>query len=360
MNNALNPFPVGDCDDFKIYLPPADMNEESSAPKIKKFNTANEDFIKSFKLPAKTSRIRTSFVYAHPADYRGNPMLHASVDDWQTALQNLKAKGIDSVIFQSALWREINECFYISETFNYMTCNPVIERMLEAAEMENIKVYLGGYGSVAGWCDKFSEKDLNRELQEHKRCFNELKKFTNVAGFYFPSETSFRDSRLPEKEKRMNYLYRGFSDMVKEFDSDLKVITSPATMHRPEKTEDFKDFWNTILNNSHIDILMPQDSIGTICSYLHEMDAQWKAWKEVADNNNIELWSHTEIFERRSYFQKVNLYPAKPERIAVQLAQTAPYVTNHACWEMHYFANPASGPEGERLDNYFRSLYIKK
>lgn len=356
MSESVNPFPIGPCDDFMIYLPPDSMDEASSAPRIRDFNGSNEEFVKSFKLPEKRTRIRTSFVYAHPADYRGNPMVHASTAEWRTALQNLKAKGIDSVIFQSALWREINECFYMSENFSSLKCSPVIEHMLEAAEAENVKVYLGGYGSVAGWRETFSEKELNKELAEHKRCFDELKKFTIVAGFYFPSETSFKDSRLPEKEKRMNYLYRGFSDMVKDFNSNLKVITSPATMHRVENTETFKEFWNAILDNSHIDILMPQDSIGTICSYLHEMDAQWKAWKEVADNNGIELWSHTEIFERRSYFQKVNLYPAHPDRIAVQLAQSAPYVTNHACWEMLYFADSSSGPEGERLDKYFRSL----
>lgn len=356
MSDKTNPFPIGPCDDFQIYLPPDDMDEESAAPRIRKFNDSNIEFVKNFKLPSERTHIKTSFVYAHPADYRGNPMVHASAADWRKTLQNLKAKGIDSVIFQSALWREINECFYMSENFKDMKCNPVIENLVEAAELENIKVYLGGYGSVAGWRETFSETELKKELAEHKRCFDELKKFTSVAGFYFPSETSFKDSRMPEKEKRMNYLYRGFSDMVKDFNSDLKVITSPATMHRVDKTEIFKDFWNAILENSHIDILMPQDSIGTVCSYLHEMDTQWKSWKEVAGNNNIELWSHTEIFERRSYFQKVNLYPASPDRIAVQLALTAPYVTNHACWEMLYFADPASGAEGGILDDYFRNL----
>lgn len=348
-------FPIGPCDDFQIYLPPEDMDEEKAMERVNAFNSKNIEFIKNFKLPEKRTRIKTSFVYAHPADYKGRPMIHASIEDWQSALQELKAKGIDSVIFQSALWREINECFYMSETFSDMKRNPVIEHLLEAAEIENIKVYLGGYGSVAGWKETFSEAELNKEITEHKRCFNELKNFKSVAGFYFPSETSFTDKRLPEKEKRMNYLYRNFADMVKNFNSNLRIISSPATMHRLEYNNMFKDFWNSILENSHMDIIMPQDCIGNTCSELSELDEQWKAWKEVTSNHNIELWSHTEIFERRSYMEKVNLYPCHPDRVAVQLALTAPYVTNHACWEMHYFANPASGMEGERLDNYFRN-----
>ena len=356
MDSNINPFPIGPCDDFQIYLPPDNMDEAAEMKRVISFNQRNIEFIRNFKLPEKQTRIKTSFVYAHPADYKGRPMVHATVAEWRTALQELKAKGIDSVIFQSALWREINECFYMSKNFSFLKCNPVIEHLTEAAEIENIKVYLGGYGSVAGWRETFSEEELKKEIAEHKRCFDELKQFKSVAGFYFPSETSYFDSRLPEKEKRMNYLYRNFVDMVKSYNSDLRVISSPATMHRVEKNEEFKDFWHSILENSHMDIIMPQDCIGNACSELSELDAQWKAWKDVTSAHNIELWSHTEIFERRSYMQKVNLHPCHPDRVAVQLALTAPYVTNHACWEMHYFANPASGSEGERLDNYFRNI----
>ena len=355
-DKSTNPFPMGDCGDFKIFLPPEDMNEALSMKRVSDFNARNIEFIRNFTLPEKRTRIRTSFVYAHPADYRGRPMLGASTADWCGALQELKAKGIDSVIFQSALWRELEECFYMSNEFKSMKRDPVIEHLLEAAEIENIKVYLGGYGSVAGWSKSFSEEQLKKEISEHKRCFDELKNFTSVAGFYFPGETAYRDGRLPEKEKRMNCLYRRFVDLVKSHDSNLVVISSPATMHRLENTEEFKDFWNAILENCGLDILMPQDCIGNACSHLAELDGQWKAWKEIVSNHNIQLWSHTEIFERRSYMNEVNLYPCHPDRVAVQLALTAPYVSNHACWEMHYFANPASGPEGVRLDEYFRSL----
>ncbi len=355
MKEKAMPFPLGKMDDFQIYLPPEDLDEKSSMLQVNHFNDANRAFAENFSLPEKTSRLSTSFVYAHPADYRGKPMLHAGVSEWQTALRRLKSMHIDSVIFQSALWREINECFYRSEAYSFMKQYPVVENLLAAAELEGIQVYLGGYGSVAGWAKHFSEEDLQQELAEHRRCLGELKNFSSIAGFYFPCETSYVDQRLPEKERRMRTLYRNFADMVKSFTTDLKIIISPATMHRPDRNPEFIEFWNAILADTGIDILMPQDCIGNCCSCLEEIPAQWQAWKEVAANNKMKLWSHTELFERRSFYDTVNLYPAAPRRVAVQLALAAPFVERHSCWEALYFASAEAGPEGTSLQNYLQS-----
>ena len=65
---------------------------------------------------------------------------------------------------------------------------------------------------------------------------------------------------------------------------DLKIIISPATMHRPERNPEFIEFWNAILEDTQIDILMPQDCIGNCCSHLEEIPAQWQAWKKIADS----------------------------------------------------------------------------
>jgi len=101
--------------------------------------------------------------------------------------------------------------------------------------------------------------------------------------------------------------------------------------------------------------VMPQDCIGNACSSLGRMDAQWKAWKEVASAQKMTLWSHTEIFERRGYRPEHNLYPASPERVAAQLALTAPYVSRHCCWEALYFTSDIAGMEGRRLREFMET-----
>ena len=355
-------FPVGMQGGVPYFMPPVGFDESSSLAKLISVNDANTDEINQIPLESMplTSHTTASFIYAHPPDYHGIPMLTASVGAWKNVFRRFREMRIDTVIFQAALWRELGECFYHSKCFNKLTCYGVLERMFAAAEEENMRVFLGGYGSVTGWKEHFTEAELTAEMEYHRICFEELYRIGRISGMYFPAETAFDGRRLPEKEQRMRTLYRNFSDMVKSKDSSLKIIVSPATMHSPDKNEMFKDFWNSVLESSNINILLPQDCIGNACSKLSHMTEQWKAWKEIADLHKIDLWSHIEIFERRGYRPDHNLYPAAPERVASQLALTAPYVSGYCYWEALYFTSDEAGMEGKRLRQFLTQLSHRK
>lgn len=350
-------FPVGTYLGVPYFKPPVGFDEETCLIKLAERTALNREELR--RLPEEKrypeEHISASFIYAHPPDYYGIPMLHASADDWSKTFRQLKSMRIDTVIFQAALWRGLNECFYRSRRFKDMTCFGVLENMFAAAELENMHVFLGGYGSDAGWKEHLTREEMAEELECHRSCFEELYSLGKFDGMYFPSETAFSGRRLPEKELRMRGLYRNFADMVKNKDSKLKIIVSPATMHDPAENEMFKDFWSAVLETTGIDILMPQDCIGNSCSRLAWMDTQWKAWKEVAGWQNIQLWSNTELFERRGYRPENNFYPASPERVAAQLDLTAPYVSRHCCWEAMYFTSDATGEEGKRLQQFMIS-----
>ena len=74
----------------------------------------------------------------------------------------------------------------------------VVETLLEAAEQEKIKVYLGGYGSVAGWTEHFSEEELKEEIAEHRRCFQELKDFPSPDSI-FPAKPPMLTGAFPKR-----------------------------------------------------------------------------------------------------------------------------------------------------------------
>ncbi len=351
-------FPIGSDGGVPFFLPPVGFEVEKELRKVWDFNLRSA--ADAAALRAKPSKhIGASFIYAQPPDYRGHRMLNASVDDWKAVFRRFRAMHIDTVIFQASLWKELYECFYMSSRYSAMKCFPVLERMFEAAAAENMTVYLGGYGSVAGWNESMSEKELEKEMLEHRCCFSELCRIGKFAGMYFPSETAFQGKRLPEKERRMHTLYRMFSEMVKSHDPTLKVLTSPATCHRPEQNEMAGEFWNSILAGSGIDILLPQDTVGNCSCRLTDMPALWGKWKEVADANGIELWSHVELFERRGYAIGENLHPASPERVAAQMAQAERFVTRFCCWEAMYFASDEAGEEGRRLRKFLESGIVE-
>lgn len=348
-------FPVGHYKNVPYFMPPEGFDETAGMERLARSRRINAEFAAQFVPDSATEAtyISGSFIYAQPPDYYGRPMLEASIEDWQKIFRRFRKMNIDTVIFQAALWKELNSCFYLSNACKDMQCFPVLEKMFAAAETENMQVYLGGYGSVAGWKENMSQAELQVELQCHKKCFEEISRLGRFAGMYFPAETAFGGVRQLAKEKRMNTLYRAFGDMVKEFDSDLKIITSPATRALPGTSEVFCDFWNNILADSAVDILMPQDSIGNGGNNLALMESQWQDWKSVADTQGITLWSHTEIFERKGYTVENNLYPAAPDRVQIQLAISGKYVEKHCCWEAISFTDPAiHGTTAEELKNF--------
>jgi len=343
--NDTNPFPIGQIEEgFSLYLPPYDFDASLEVPKVISANKQNRK--------CSVKRITGSFIYAHPADYCGRPMLYASEVEWCDLFNELQHKHIDTVIFQAVLWRELGECYYQSQRYNFLQQYRVVENMLAAAADKKMTVYLGGYGSVAGWAKRLSEEQLCVEIAEHKACFTELSKMGKFNGCYFPCETAYHGERNAEAERRMNRLYRSFSDTVKAFDPSLQVIASPAGRLYPGKTQEFLDFWQAILLKSNVDILMPHDSVGNCNCTLPELLPMWSLWKQVSDNSGTTLWAHVEIFERRSFFEKVNLYPAAPERVAAQAAIASAVTEKLVAWEVPYFGSAVSGKEGERLSHY--------
>ncbi len=347
-------FPIGDDDGIPYFLPPMGFDVEKELRKVYDFRSQIEEELKTLTIKP-TKWITASFIYAQPADYRGRRMLNASVEEWKSVFRRFKAMHIETAIFQASLWKELYECFYMSSRYSAMKCFPVLERMFEAAEAENMRIYLGGYGSVSGWNESMSEKELEKELLEHRCCFAELCRIGKFSGMYFPSETAFEGKRLPEKEKRMRTLYRMFSDMVKSREPGMKVLASPAILHKPEQNEMFAEFWNNILEDCGIDILLPQDTIGNCGCLLSDMPAIWRKWKEIADVHGIELWSHIELFERRGFTFGDNLFPASPKRIAAQIALTEPFVSGYCCWEALYFASEEAGEEGIRMQQFLEN-----
>lgn len=350
-------FPVGSYRGIPYFLPPADFDETGALKRLESARNALQEDLRKFPegYLRTSEQISASFIYAHPPDYYGKPMLNASVEEWREVFCRFRSMHIDTVIFQAALWKELGQCFYQTRCFSDMNSFPVVERMLEAAEKENIHVFLGGYGSTAGWKEHFTPEELDREIECYRLCFGELFQLGKFDGLYFPAETAFKGKRQQEKEQRMHFLYQHFAQIVKEKKADLKIIVSPATTHNPSDNEAFKDFWNTVLENTNIDILMPQDCIGNNCSRLPFLDSQWKAWKEVADQQQLVLWSNNEIFERRGYRPDHNIFPASPKRVAAQLALTAPYVSRHCCWEALYLTSDEASSEGIRLRRFMET-----
>ena len=332
-------FPIGHVDDFSYYQA-AEKDILDCLPTIEKKRKLNTEYLESNSIKTPSNKITGSFIYAHPPDYRGRPMLHADIESWRRVFRDFKMRQIDTVIFQAALWAELHECYYKSKYFSSFKTWNVVEPMLKAAQAENIKVFLGGYGSVAGWDVSLNILDIKKQIKLHIECYKELLKWHDLfAGFYFPCETAFKGKRDIVHENNMNCLYGELINELKELTPEKLVLISPASLYYDDMNP-FCKSWHNMLYNIKADIIAPQDSIGCCGISLPEQAHMYKLWREVADECNMELWANIELFEGIKINDPEKFITASKARIYTQMNNAIPYVKKLVCWEALFFNIP--------------------
>ena len=336
--------------DYKVFLPPLSRQHdtpEKQAKRDARFQR-NRDFVKAAGIRKPQMPITGSFIYAHPPNYRGAETIHWDKREWLVNLKRLKGYGIDTVIFQASLWAELEECYYPSKVFSGFHTWNVIEPMLEAANELGLKVFLGGYGSVTCWSQRLSDNIIQEEIERQTSCFRELLQYRDgFHGFYFSPESAYTGKRAPELEKFLQELYYGFFSEIRNADSGLKILMSPATFYFPDKMADMHDAWCEIFGRARPDLLAPQDSIGCGCITLDHQVEALKIWKSITDDCGIEFWSNVECFDCCApYYDETARCAADPDRVIVQMNNAAPLVRKLITWELLYYGNAALHPKG--------------
>lgn len=337
----------------KLFLPTAKARQYAE-PMIVAGKEANLRYLAQHKQTVPKMPITGSFVYPHPPNYRGICTLHYGKKEWIKMLNNLKRMGMDTIILQAAVWNELRECYYPSKHFAGHHSWNVVEPMLEAAKETGLAVFLGGYGSVTGWAEKLNSNMMEEEKLNQSACYRELLKYRSLFdGFYFAPETAYCGTRDVGREKFLNELYREFFCEIKEKTPDMQILMSPATKYFPDKMEEMKAAWMALLNRVPLDIMAPQDSIGSCGNQLCHQHETYRAWTEVCRDLNIRFWSNIELFERQDRLEGDSYnYTASPERVAAQINNAAPYAEKLICWEAPYYLGPDSGRKGAILRKF--------
>jgi hypothetical protein len=352
-------FHIEKVDDFSIFMA-SDRAAKIVEPMIGRAKEANRKYLLENRQAPAQMPISGTFVYAHPPNYRGRPMHNYSARDWMKLMRDLKRAGMDTIILQASVWNELKECYYPSAYFkDYKQWN-VVEPMLSAADAAGMTVYLGAYGSVTGWKECLTAADIEQEKRNQLACFHELLKYREFfTGIYFVPETAFTGSRDYSKEKFLNEIYREFCGAVKEEAPDKEILMSPATKYYPGKMPEMLDSWLAILEGVPLDIMAPQDSIGTCGNELAHQKETYEAWSAVCREYDISFWSNIEIFERKNSVRELNpSIPASPERVFAQINNAAPYAEKLICWEAPYYLFDTS-PGSRNLRKFLESTALE-
>ena len=343
-------YDVTPLNDYKIFRP-SQAARELCEPMIRDANHANERFLREAKPVPQAMSITGAFIYAHAPNYRGRPTLEWGVSEWRDLFRRFRELGLDTAIFQAALWNELQECYYPSQAFSTFKTWNVIEPMLEAAGEENISIFLGGYGSTTGLSEEENPETMARDEKANIDCLSEILNYRDsFDGFYFSSETAFTGEYNSKKIRRLNQIYRKFFEHVKSADSSLRIMMSPGTKYFEGKEQAMTDSWLETLDGVPVDILSPQDSIGTCGSRLKHADAMYRVWETVRNETGVTLWSNIEIFQRTEDLSvKDYNITADPERVMAQINMAASYAEKLVCWEAPYYLCDPDNPRAAAL-----------
>jgi len=333
---------------IKIFRPPPETVKECGKSLAEAY-ADNDTFLHTFQHHKPLKPISGSFICAHWPDSPGIPATEYTVTDWQKVFNDFSSLGLDTAILQASAWKELEEVYYPSTLFSTYKKWNLLEPLTQAATNAGITLYIGGLGTVSGWKKALSKNYIEKEIIAQLSCFEEiLKLYSGIAGLYITPETAFTGSRNKEKEKIQNHVLK---KLLKEIHGwKMRGMISPATKYFPGKEMEMQDAWNTILCDSGLDILAPQDSIGTGGNRLSNQKNTFKTWKNVADSNGSTLWSNVEIFSRNNLDDwRTDFRAAEPLRVHAQIAAASPWVDKLVCWEAPFCLAPEAGPDGDRL-----------
>ena len=347
-------------DDFVIFKASDDIVEEANA-KYAAANESNRRYLETHPAATPTMPVTGTFICAQPPNYRGVPMLHATEDEWAEKFELLKTFGVDSVIWQAAVWNELETVYYPSRRFKNYRLFDSVGKALAAAKRTGLEVYLGAYGSVSGWCMGKDPAFVEQEKRNHFAVQDELFELYGgqFKGIYFAPETAYRGERDLYTEKTLNSIYRDFCDRLKELHPGCEILMSPATKYFPGKLDEMIDSWNVILDGVKLDIMAPQDSIGCCGNTLEHQKEMFRVWRKICDAKNIRFWSNVELFEDLDCSQINSAIPADPRRVAHQMSNAAEVAEKLISWEMLFFTDVNGGSRAAALRKFLQECNAK-
>lgn len=343
-------------DDFTLVIP----GQEDMAWYERNMELAlklNREYLDSLDEPPQGGRLTGSFIYSHPPDYIGRPTMDWGVAEWRGLFQEMKEMGIDTVIYQAAVWLEVKESNYPSKLFSDFKTWDSIEPLCQAVTQEQMTLYLGGLGNLMCFDVNATSETYQRDRDAQLACFRELKALYGggFQGFYMSPETGYPGGRQPEREALLNQYFKQVCEGVKAEMPGLPILMSPGTFYIPGHDQDIEDFLLGIFKDCAVDYMAPQDSIGTFGNRLPHLKVSFEIWSRVCQTLGFTLWVNAESFERVKIGTAQDFISADFTRLAVQLSHANQVAEKIISWEIPYFFSQLAGERGVQL----RSAYLE-
>lgn len=243
-----------------------------------------------------------------------------------------QALGLRRVVVQWTLFD--NKAFFVTTTFKQAK-QPPLETMLELAEARGIDLYLGlaaesGYWEMIKQPPAGLKEYLNQLRWKSERVAQEIAVvaagYGSFKGWYIPEEIDDVTWRSPESRALLYQHLKQLTGFIKKLTPSRPVMLSGFTSARMAP-DAYREFWQTLLETTSVDILIFQDGFGTGTVPGELMPLYLKAVRQAADANHKKLQIVVELFTvlSESPFQAI---PAPFTRMKQQLLLADDYATD--------------------------------
>jgi hypothetical protein len=261
----------------------------------------------------------------------------------RSMVKEMAETGIDTIILLAAGTLEKNGTGY-KETISMTMPNSMYRTLLPLAREFNMKVYVGlasfDYQAIPYWVGSPTDTNTNqgRIIDYSLRLIDATRKaaqeqqvpWDTIAGFYISTEAGPAHFNDPNSNEIL--FYKRLSQAIKQKEPNKKILLSPWLLE--DATYDqVKAQYTNLLQGTAIDILAPQDSMGSlkVTSYGRNADHFRALHDAVAQFPGREAWANIETQLQPSVTDG-NYNPSTITRVQAQIASAKPHVTKMITW----------------------------
>lgn len=286
----------------------------------------------------------TFFEFRHHNTAEGkywNPALEKfTSEDWRQKIREIAELKMEYiVVMATALY---DKCYFKSEVFPFAEtlCSDPIEEILNEADKQNVKVFLGNgfYGdwTKAGYNIK-SKEVIDRSFRAMEELTALYGQHESFYGWYFPDETCII----------LNFS-KDFVKYVNLCSAHCHIITpEKKTLIAPYGTNLAlpNDRYEKTLSELDVDFIAYQDEVGVKKTKVKRTEKIFERLKKAHDKaGRAKLWADLELFDFEGMVYKSALVPADFDRIEKQIKNAAPYCDKILSYQYMGIMNPKNSP----------------
>ncbi|TGE31812.1 DUF4434 domain-containing protein [Desulfosporosinus sp. Sb-LF] len=279
-------------------------------------------------------------------------------DRWIEEYRMLQKIGIHEIILQSTVDTKSYYAVYPTKMEGYSSnSTDMIETALSAADSIGMNVRIGlGFNNDWWSIDTHEQEWLDHEAEVNTVIVREIATMYGghraFAGWYIPYEIHPLMALNNVQQANLNLLLKKIAGSIHSI-SMKTIMIAPfynGRLSGPVTLTLWSNSVRHIFNDTGIDILALQDSIGAGFNTLGDLDEIYSYTQKAANEIGLNLYAVTETFEETSGGN----IPAPHRRILKQLSKTSDYVSGFVAFSINHYQNGNEPTQVNGYEHYYR------